>query len=86
MTIYSFDEIKRHCKIDDCWIIIHNKVYDVSNYINNHPGGSNLILNKGGFDCTIDYKFHSKKAQKLITKFHIGYTDNYNYFQPCIIS
>lgn len=34
----SCDEIKKHNKAGDCWIIIHGRAYDVSTF--DHPGGS----------------------------------------------
>jgi cytochrome b involved in lipid metabolism len=51
-------------------IISKNKVYDVTDYYNNHPGG-NCILKST--DCYRDYKFHSKKTRKTIwKKYYIG--------------
>ncbi|SOS81112.1 conserved protein, unknown function [Plasmodium sp. gorilla clade G1] len=62
---FTLCEIKRHYKINDCWIIANGYVYDVSTFINHHPGGINSILKKGGgkIDATVDYSFHSKYAQ-----------------------
>ncbi|SOV19001.1 conserved protein, unknown function [Plasmodium gaboni] len=62
---FTICEIKRHYKINDCWIIANGYVYDVSTFINHHPGGINSILKKGGgkIDATVDYSFHSKYAQ-----------------------
>ena len=49
---YSIKEISRHNKITDCWLIAHNKVYDVTNFINEHSIGSEPIIKKAGQDCT----------------------------------
>lgn len=38
-TPYSPDEISKHSSADDLWIIIDGAVYDVSKFINEHPGG-----------------------------------------------
>ena len=35
-----FDDLKVHNKYDDCWIAVHSKVYDVTNFLEEHPGGS----------------------------------------------
>ena len=42
-----------HDKDQDCWIIIEGKVYDVSTYMDDHPGGKEIILEyTGGKDAT----------------------------------
>mmetsp|Transcript_17075 Transcript_17075/g.25493 ORF Transcript_17075/g.25493 Transcript_17075/m.25493 type:complete len:396 (-) Transcript_17075:197-1384(-) len=50
-------------------------IYDVTSYIDHHPGGINSILRRSGgaVDCTRDMNFHSSNAKKLWKKFHIGY-------------
>ena len=32
------------------WMIISNKVYDVTKYLEDHPGGEEVLLDKGGMD------------------------------------
>ena len=39
----------------DLWIIIDGKVYDVTDYIEEHPGGASILNNAGG-DSTIGFK------------------------------
>ncbi|CXI51674.1 conserved Plasmodium protein, unknown function [Plasmodium berghei] len=63
---FTFCEIKRHCSIDDCWVVANGNVYDVTNFIENHPGGINCILNKASNDVSIDFSFHSKYAQTVV--------------------
>ncbi|EGR30433.1 hypothetical protein IMG5_132170 [Ichthyophthirius multifiliis] len=50
--IYTWPEIIQHDKRDDCWIVIQGKVYDLSNYISQHPGGD-IILDGAGGECTL---------------------------------
>lgn len=35
-TFYTAEEVKKHNKPNDAWIIIHGKVYDVSQYWEEH--------------------------------------------------
>ncbi|CAI6010526.1 unnamed protein product, partial [Closterium sp. NIES-65] len=49
--VYSKEEVARHNKRDDCWVIIKNKVYDLTSYVDEHPGGD-AILNNAGGDAT----------------------------------
>lgn len=40
----STDEISRHAQLDDTWIVVNGKVYDVTQFALNHPGGSEGML------------------------------------------
>ena len=46
-TGYTLQEIAKHSSHDDCWIIIRNKVYDVTSFVDKHPGGP-LIYSGAG--------------------------------------
>ena len=48
---YSREEVKQHSYPESCWTIIHNKVYDITNWTTKHPGG-NLIRQAAGTECT----------------------------------
>jgi L-lactate dehydrogenase (cytochrome) len=37
---------------DDLWIVIHGKVYDLTNFLPEHPGGPRIILKYAGQDAT----------------------------------
>ena len=45
ITLKSFSvaEVANHNTPLDCWAIVNNKVYDMSNYANKHPGGDSAI-------------------------------------------
>ena len=72
MNQYTIYEVAKHNKEDDCWIIAKNNVYDVSKFINIHPGSKNAIMKHAGKICDIDFDFHSKYAKKLWKKYKIG--------------
>ena len=44
----SFKDLRKHAKDDDCWIAVHSKIYDVTNFLDSHPGGrgSMSIVNR----------------------------------------
>ncbi|XP_057545703.1 cytochrome B5-like protein isoform X2 [Amaranthus tricolor] len=48
---YTKAEISLHNKRTDCWVIIKDKVYDVTSYVEEHPGGD-AILTHAGDDST----------------------------------
>lgn len=45
-------EVATHNKPTDCWIIVSNNIYDVSTFVNKHPGGSGQITPLCGKDAT----------------------------------
>ncbi|XP_037046017.1 cytochrome b5 [Bradysia coprophila] len=57
-----------------CWIIIKDSVYDVTNYLDDHPGGGELITEWAGRDATkgFDDFGHSGDAKKLLKQLKIG--------------
>ncbi|KAJ3558673.1 hypothetical protein NM688_g781 [Phlebia brevispora] len=48
----SLQEVAQHSSVGSCWVIIRNKVYDVTNFLPEHPGGSQIILKYAGRDAT----------------------------------
>ncbi|ODV86926.1 hypothetical protein CANARDRAFT_27276 [[Candida] arabinofermentans NRRL YB-2248] len=48
----SFAELQLHNTLEDCWIAIHGKVYDVTGFLANHPGGAARIFRFAGNDAT----------------------------------
>jgi nitrate reductase (NAD(P)H) len=76
---FTLEEIEKHNKPDDAWIIIDNKVYDVSSLTGPgswHPGGTAAILTYAGkatVDCSNDYNaIHDGYANEQRDKLFIG--------------
>ncbi|XP_027358452.1 cytochrome B5-like protein isoform X2 [Abrus precatorius] len=70
---YSKTEVSLHNKKTDCWIIIKNKVYDVTSYVDEHPGGD-AILAHAGDDSTEGFfgPQHASRTFDMIDDFYIG--------------
>ena len=74
--LIKMDEVRKHNKEEDVWIIVNNKVYDCTEYLDLHPGGADSILINAGEDATEDFvAIHSTKATKMLDKFYIGDLD-----------
>jgi len=75
--MYTYLEISQHNKCEDCWVIVHDKVFDVTKFLDEHPGGAALILEYGGADCTEPYvdHNHSHHATKLLNEYQVGVVD-----------
>lgn len=44
-------DVEKHCTPQDCWVIVHGNVYDVTEYVSRHPGGTMIYVKAGG-DCS----------------------------------
>jgi cytochrome b involved in lipid metabolism len=52
LPLYSRVEVARHQRTADLWLIIGERVYDVSRYVDKHPGGRALLQAHAGQDVT----------------------------------
>lgn len=48
-------EVAKHADRSSCWVIISGRAYDVTDFLDEHPGGANIILQYGGKDATEEY-------------------------------
>ncbi|MGB2580488.1 MAG: cytochrome b5-like heme/steroid binding domain-containing protein [Minisyncoccia bacterium] len=54
--------VAKHSSENDCWVIINEKVYDLTAYIPMHPGGQSEIINRCGGDATIPFNRERKHS------------------------
>jgi 4-hydroxysphinganine ceramide fatty acyl 2-hydroxylase len=76
-TRYDWNEIRKHSHEKDAWIVIDGYVYDVTHFLDIHPGGANIIAEHLGKDATEafnDFSIHehSANALEMMKKFRIG--------------
>lgn len=48
-------EVAKHNSKDSCWVIVHGKAYDVTEFLPEHPGGQKIILKYAGKDATEEF-------------------------------
>jgi 4-hydroxysphinganine ceramide fatty acyl 2-hydroxylase len=73
LPIYTIEEVAKHIKFNDAWMVIKGYVYNVSNF--NHPGGGIIATGYGKDATDLFYNphvRHSSHAKKLLNKFLIG--------------
>jgi cytochrome P450 / NADPH-cytochrome P450 reductase len=71
---YDWDEIRRHDRPGDYWIVFGGFVYDVSEWIHRHPGGEQPFLSSLGRDATEAHAAagHSAEALAEAEAYRIG--------------
>jgi len=68
------DELMEHNRPGDLWISIQGKVYNVSDWVKDHPGGDAPLLNLAGQDVTDAFTaYHPGTAWKYLDQFFTGY-------------
>lgn len=71
---YTFEEVSKHNTSDDLWVVYEGKVYDVSSYLDEHPGGEEVIVDVAGQDATdaFDDIGHSDDAKEILEGLLVG--------------
>lgn len=73
---FTRQEIEKHNKAGDCWIVINGNVYDATSVLSWHPGGSATILaNAAKLSLQVTSSFesiHDEYAQKKLDEHIIG--------------
>lgn len=79
MKYLSTEEIKKHNKSDDLWLIVDERVFDVTRFVNQHPGGLDALLNNSnGRNATAAFfgKQHKPHVYPMINEYFVGYVFN----------
>ena len=76
LEVISLYETGLHNSEDDGWIILYDRVYDITDYLldRKHPGGQELLLEYLGYDATLAFRGvgHSKAAARSLEKYLVG--------------
>ncbi|KAJ9068647.1 hypothetical protein DSO57_1026529 [Entomophthora muscae] len=74
LKTYSIGDVASRNTEQDCWIIVHGKVYDMTPFLNEHPGGKKIVLKVAGQDASKQFvNFHNQDIlDKYTPKLCIG--------------
>jgi len=72
--VVTLAELREHTTRDNIWVLLHSNVYDVTKFIDEHPGGDEVILSEAGKDATEAFEDvgHSDEARGLLPGMLIG--------------
>ncbi len=64
---YTMAQVKANNSAKSCWAVVDNYVYDLTKWINSHPGGAGAIVSLCGTDATASFKAqHQNQAKPAV--------------------
>ena len=81
IRLYSMEDVQKHGRFENqleasksYWIVIHDKVYDVTKWLDDHPGGEDILMENSGTDASEPWEDigHSSEARDKMKKYQIG--------------
>ncbi|KAL4909171.1 cytochrome b5-like heme/steroid binding domain-containing protein [Aspergillus multicolor] len=70
----TFKEVAEHNTKKDLYMVVHDKVYDCTSFVDEHPGGEEVLLDVGGQDATEAFEDvgHSDEAREILEGLLVG--------------
>ncbi|KAG0082000.1 hypothetical protein BGZ92_011938 [Podila epicladia] len=71
---FSFADLADHGSRDSLYLAVGGKVYDCTDFIDEHPGGEEVLLDEAGRDATESFEDvgHSDEAREIMYKMYVG--------------
>ncbi len=72
---YTMDKVKANNKASSCWTAISGNVYDLTQWINQHPGGSSAIISLCGTEGTSAFRAmhgNQRKPESRLAGYLLG--------------
>jgi len=65
---FTYDDVAKHADKKDLYVVIHDKVYDATKFLDEHPGGEEVLLDMAGKDATDAFEDvgHSDEAREIL--------------------
>ncbi|KAM9607334.1 cytochrome b5 type B isoform 1-T1 [Trichechus inunguis] len=74
VTYYRLEEVAKRNSSKEIWLVIHGRVYDVTRFLDEHPGGEEVLLEQAGVDASESFEDvgHSFDAREMLKQYYIG--------------
>lgn len=71
---FTIEEVEKHNTADDLWVVYNGQVYDITKYVDEHPGGEEVVVDVAGTDATdpFDDIGHSDDAHEILANLRLG--------------
>ena len=75
--IFALSDVAKHTSRTSLWISYKGRVYDITHFIDDHPGGDDIVLKYAGTDvgpvmADETEHVHSRSAYEMLTEYQIG--------------
>ncbi|XP_027703469.1 cytochrome b5 type B [Vombatus ursinus] len=73
-TYYRLEEVATRNSEKEMWIVIHGRVYDITSFLGEHPGGEEVLMEQAGRDATESFEDvgHSLDAKEMLKQYYVG--------------
>ncbi|CUS08357.1 unnamed protein product [Tuber aestivum] len=75
---YTFVDVKEHQSKKDLWLVVHDMVYSCGDFVDEHPGGEEVLMDVAGQDATLAFEVlpldvgHSDEAREILNGLLVG--------------
>ena len=80
---YTAEEVEKHNTRADTWVTVDGVVYNLTGFMNGHPGGPDLIMEHAGKDVSLIMRDgsshdHSDSAFGMLDEYRVGLLEGYD--------
>ena len=78
--LITWEEVRRHNIRTDRWVVVHQDIYNVTEFAKKHPGGSAILGHYAGQDATVSqiiYALSFNLANYIISRKRIFKKNNF---------
>ncbi|XP_040265859.1 cytochrome b5 [Bufo bufo] len=74
VTYYTLEDVRKRNSAKELWLVIHGRVYDITRFVEEHPGGEEVLFEQAGADATESFEDvgHSVDARDMLTQYYVG--------------
>ncbi|KAH6618073.1 cytochrome b5-like heme/steroid binding domain-containing protein [Chaetomium sp. MPI-SDFR-AT-0129] len=70
----TYQDVAEHNTKKDLYVVIHDEIYDITKFVDEHPGGEEVLLDVAGQDSTEAFEDvgHSDEARETLEQLKVG--------------
>jgi len=71
---FTYSDVAEHNVKKNIYVVVHDKVYDATSFVDEHPGGEEVLMDVGGQDATEAFEDvgHSDEAREVLDGLLVG--------------